>query len=183
MNWRNSTERYGALSIGLHWSMLLLFAAVYACAELNELFPKGSAMREAIKSWHNLLGLCVFFLAWLRLALNWAGATPRIVPEPPQWQHRLARLVHVALYALMLLTPVIGWLILSAKGKPVMFFSLQLPALVGESKGLGKFFEEIHEFAATAGYFLIGMHAAAALFHHYAVGDNTLRRMLPSRKS
>jgi cytochrome b561 len=182
MNWRNSTERYGALSIGLHWLMLLLFVALYGCAELNELFPKGSATREAMRTWHNLLGLCVFFLAWLRLALNRAGATPRIVPEPPQWQHRLARLVHAALYVLMLATPVIGWLVLSAKGKPVMFFSLQLPALVGESKGLAKFFKEIHEFAGTAGYFLIGMHAAAGLYHHYAVRDNTLRRMLPWRK-
>ena len=27
------------------------------------------------------------------------------------------------------------------------------------------------------GYFLIGAHAAAALFHHYIQGDNTLRRM------
>lgn len=181
MTWRNSTERYGAISIGLHWLMLLLFLAVYACAELNELFPKGSYWRETIRTWHNLLGLCVFLLAWLRLALNSAFAAPPIVPEPPQWQYRAARLVHVALYALMLLTPLIGWLVLSAKGKPVMFFGLQLPALVGESKGLGKFFKEIHEFAGTAGYFLIGMHAAAALYHHYAVGDNTLRRMLPWR--
>ena len=182
MNWRNSTERYGALSIGLHWLMLLLFVALYGCAELNDLFPKGSYLREAIKTWHYLLGLCIFFLAWFRLALNSAGATPRIVPEPPRWQHRLARLVHAALYVLMLVTPVIGWMILSAKGKPIMLFSLQLPALIGESKGLAEFFKEIHEFAGNVGYFLIAVHSAAALYHHYAMRDNTLRRMLPSRK-
>ncbi|WP_407434844.1 cytochrome b [Lelliottia sp.] len=36
-----------------------------------------------------------------------------------------------------------------------------------------------HELIANAGYFLIGFHALAALFHHYIERDNTLERMLP----
>lgn len=40
--WCNSAQRYGSLSIALHWFMLLLIAAVYACIELRGLFPKGS---------------------------------------------------------------------------------------------------------------------------------------------
>jgi cytochrome b561 len=31
------------------------------------------------------------------------------------------------------------------------------------------------------GYFLIGLHAAAALFHHYVLRDDTLTRILPRR--
>ncbi len=181
MNWRNSTERYGSLSMGLHWLMLLLIAAVYACIELHEAFPKGSDLREAMKTWHNMLGLCVFALAWLRLALHLTASSPRIQPEPPRWQASSAKVVHVALYALMIGLPFIGWLVLSAKGRPIPFFGLQLPALIGESKALGKVLKEIHEVAATSGYFLIGMHAAAALYHHYVARDNTLRRMFPSR--
>jgi hypothetical protein len=50
MRWRNSTDRYGSLSIGLHWLMLLLFVAVYACIELRGYFPKGSDPREALKT-------------------------------------------------------------------------------------------------------------------------------------
>jgi cytochrome b561 len=87
--------------------------------------------------------------------------------------------MHVALYVLMIGLPLVGWLILSASGKPVPFFGLQLPALVGENKALADLFKEIHETGGTVGYFLIGLHAAAALFHHYVVRDNTLRRMLP----
>lgn len=34
----------------------------------------------------------------------------------------------------------------------------------------------------TFGYFLVGLHAAAALFHHYVERDNTLLRMLPVRR-
>lgn len=181
MNWRNRTDRYGALSIGLHWFMLFLLAAVYACIELREFFPKGSAPREALKTWHTMLGLSVFLLVWLRLAFRMTGPVPRIEPEPPKWQKVSARLMHVALYVLMIAMPLGGWLILSAAGKPIPFFGLQLPALIGENETLAKLIEDIHEAGGTLGYFLIGFHAAAALFHHYVVRDNTLRRILPTR--
>jgi cytochrome b561 len=177
--WRNSIHRYGSLSIGLHWLMLVLLVAVYACIELRELFPKGSDPREALKLWHYMLGLSVLVLVWLRLAVHMIGPVPRIEPEPASWQKLLAKLMHFALYVLMIGAPLAGWLILSAEGEPVPFFGLELPALVAENKGLAKVAEEIHETAGTVGYWLVGLHAAAALFHHYAVRDDTLRRMLP----
>jgi cytochrome b561 len=89
--------------------------------------------------------------------------------------------MHVALYALMIGMPLAGWLMLSAAAKPIPLFGLQLPALIGESKALADLIEEIHETGGTVGYYLIGLHAAAALFHHYVKRDNTLPRMLPSR--
>ena len=181
MQWRNSTERYGSLSIGLHWFMLLLLVAVYACIELRGFFPKGSEPREALKTWHYMLGLSVFVLVWLRLLSNMTGHFPRIEPEPPRWQKLSARLMHVALYALMIFMPLAGWLMLSAEGKPIPFFGLHLPALISESKNVAKLIKEIHVTAGTVGYFLIGLHALAALFHHYVMRDNTLRRMLPVR--
>jgi cytochrome b561 len=181
MSLRNSTIRYGSLSIGLHWLMLLLLVAVYACIELRELYPKGSDPREALKAWHFMLGLSVLVLVSLRLAVHIVGPTPRIEPEPPKWQKLSAKLMHVALYVLMIGMPLAGWLILSAEGKPVPFFGLELPALIGENKDLAKLIEEVHEAGGTVGYFLVGLHAAAALFHHYFVRDNTLRRMLPGR--
>jgi Ca2+-transporting ATPase len=181
MQWRNNTERYGSLSIGLHWFMLLLLVAVYACIELRGFFPKGSEPREALKTWHYMLGLSVFVLVWLRLLSNMTGHFPRIEPEPPRWQKLSARLMHVALYALMIFMPLAGWLMLSAEGKPIPFFGLHLPALISESKNTADLIKEIHITAGTVGYFLIGLHALAALFHHYVMRDNTLRRMLPVR--
>jgi cytochrome b561 len=181
--WKNTTDRYGSLSIAMHWLMLLLLIAVYACIELRELFPKGSDIREALKVWHYMLGLSVFVLVWLRLAMHLSGTTPRIVPEQGPWQRLSARLMHVALYVLMIAMPLAGWLILSSGGKPIPFFGLQLPALVGENKGLADAIKEIHEIGGTIGYYLIGLHAAAALFHHYIKRDNTLTRMLPGRRA
>jgi len=97
------------------------------------------------------------------------------------WQRRLAGWVHLALYLLMIAMPLLGWLALSAAGKPIPFFGLQLPALIGESKGIARLLKDIHETIGTIGYWLIGAHAGAALIHHYVMGDNTLVRMLPRR--
>lgn len=181
MNWKNTPPRYGSLSIGLHWLMLILIAAVYACIELKGNFPKGSDTRELLKQWHFMLGLSVFALVWLRLLARALSPTPAIEPAPPSWQHLIAKLMHLALYALMIGTPLLGWLILSAFGKPIPFFGLELPALVAPDHDFGEQLEHWHVRLAEAGYWLIGLHAVAGLFHHYISRDNTLTRMLPGR--
>lgn len=181
--WKNSTERYGSISVGLHWLMLVLMVAVYATIELRELYPKGSDPREALKGWHFMLGLSVFGLVWLRLLMRIISPAPRIVPEQQAWEAALAKLVHAALYLMMIGLPLVGWLTLSAAGKPIPFFGLQLPPLIGESKELAEQLKEVHETVGEAGYFLIALHAAAALFHHYVKRDNTLLMMLPERCS
>jgi len=181
MSWKNSASRYGSLSIGIHWLMVLLFVAVYGTMELHDLFEKGSDTREAMKIWHFMLGMLVFVLVWLRLAARLSGPAPAIQPELPSLQQLSSKLLHLALYALMIGMPLIGWLILSAAGKPIPFFGLELPALIGENKDLAEQLEELHEVIGTTGYFLIGLHTVAALYHHYIVRDNTLTRMLPER--
>ena len=108
MSWKNSESRYGTASITLHWLMVLLLAAVYACIELRGLFPKDSPERDLMKQWHFMLGLSVFALVWLRIALRAISPTPRIEPAPPAWQMLPAKLMHLALYLLMIGLPFAG---------------------------------------------------------------------------
>lgn len=182
MRWNNTELKYGALSIGLHWLMLALIVGVYTAIELKGIFPKGSDMRELMRQWHYLLGFSVFALVWLRVLVNAFSPRPQTRPVPSALQSTLARLMHLALYALMIGAPIAGWLILSAAGKPILFFGFELPALIGTDPDLAKQIKEIHELAGTAGYWLIGLHALAALYHHHFLHDNTLRMMLPDRK-
>ncbi len=181
MSLRNTASRYGSLSIGLHWLMVLLIAAVYACIELRENFPKGSDLRDGLKTWHFMLGLGILVLALFRLAARLTDTVPGIEPAPPRWQALLAKLAHVALYVLMIGMPLAGWMILSAEGKPIPFFGLDLPPLIMQSKAVAEWANEIHETGGNVGYFVIGLHSIAALYHHYFLRDNTLRRMLPRR--
>ena len=177
----SSNNRYQTPLIAIHWIMLLLLAAVYASIELRVLWPKGSDPREAIKALHFMLGLAVLVMVMLRLALRLTLTTPAIQPAPAAWQHLLARVGHAALYAFMVGMPIAGWLFLSAKGKPIPFFGLELPALMAPNADLAHTIGEVHETVGVLGYWVIGLHALAALYHHHVMKDNTLLRMLPSR--
>lgn len=167
---------FSRLSIVMHWLMLALLAAVYACIELREFYPRGSDIREGLKTWHFMLGLSVFVLVWIRL-IGRAFSPRRGVRAT--WVGALASAVHVGLYVLMIAVPILGWMLLSAENKAVPYFGFTLPPLIAPDPAFGKRIETLHTTIAVAGYWLIGFHAAAALFHHYVLRDGTLRRMLP----
>jgi cytochrome b561 len=182
MNWKNDAHHYGSMPVALHWLTLLLLFGVYAAIELHDLAPKGSALRADLKLWHFALGLTLFALVAMRLAMRRAwGAAPAIEPEPPRWELRTAHLLHGALYVFLIAMPLLGWLAVSAAGKPVALLGVDLPALIGPAPELSKSLKSIHEAIGELGYWLIGLHAIAALTHHYWMHDDTLARMLPRR--
>lgn len=181
MSWRNTTTRYGWLAGSLHWLTLLLVVAAYASMELRGFFPRGSATREAMKSWHYVLGISILVLTLLRLTVFLASPAPADSADAAKWQRAGAKWTKLALYCFLLAMPLLGWLLLSAEGGHVAFASIQFPGLVAQDKGLAGLFEELHEAGATIGYFLVGLHATAALYHHYRLRDDTLQRMLPWR--
>jgi cytochrome b561 len=172
-------ETYPPALIAIHWLTFILIAAVFAAIELREYFPKGSAPREQLKAMHFMLGLTVLLLVAVRLAVRFRARAPQIVPKPSAWQTAVSHAMHALLYAVMIGMPVLGWLVLSGEGKPVPFFGMTLPPLIAENKDLAHRIEGAHEFIGNLFYYLIGLHALAALAHHYLAKDNTLVRMLP----
>ena len=175
-----SPRRYHGLSIALHWLMLLLIAAVYACIELKGNFPRGSEPRELLKQWHFALGMLVWVMVWVRLLARLLLPAPAAVSAG--WQNRVAAAMHLALYGLMIGLPLLGWLVLSAADK-TQILGIALPPLLAPNQALAGQLKEIHEWLGVAGYWLIGLHAAAAVLHHYVLRDDTLRRMLPARQA
>ncbi|MER1966039.1 cytochrome b [Castellaniella sp. GW247-6E4] len=178
----STAPRYSRPLIALHWITLLLVAAAYALMEFKGIFPKGSAERDLMKNIHYSVGVTLLGLTALRLALRWvAGAAPAIVPEPPRWQQAAGHAMHLALYAMLIVLPVTGWLTMNGHGVSISAWGVPLPTLIGTDKALAGNLKDIHESIALAGYGLIGLHAMAALYHHYVARDNTLRRMLPGK--
>ena len=178
--WRSTADHYGRLAMLMHWGVLLLIVGVYGTMEWREFVPKEDPLRGTLRTWHLSLGLIVFASVWLRLLLRAIEPTPAITPPLPAWQELPGRVMHWALYAMMIVLPVTGYLMGNADDRTVSFFGLPLPRLIGPDKALGELLEEIHEIVANAGYFLIALHSAAGLFHHYVQHDTTLARMLPS---
>lgn len=177
--WLSTRTRFGSLAVLLHWLMLVLIVAAYATMEFKGLTPRGSPERATLAAWHYGFGLSVFALAWLRLAVRALGHEPQVVPPPTHWEAELARIGHFLLYAFMIVTPTLGWLTVSAQGAAVLFFGIPLPLLIAKSEPLRRQLQEVHETIANIGYAFIGVHAAAALFHHYIRRDNTLSLMWP----
>ncbi|MGC9562148.1 cytochrome b [Brachymonas sp. M4Q-1] len=170
--------RFGTPLILLHWLTVLLIIAVYALMEFSDIFPKGSAERTAMKSWHFTVGMTIFAVTWLRLLARLASPTPAIEPPLPRWQSVLSHAVEGLLYLLMIGLPLSGWLTVSYNGGHVWFWGVDLPSLASAvNKDTSHSIKEVHEAVANLGYALIGLHAVAALYHHYMRHDNTLLRM------
>lgn len=179
MNLKNSRERYGGLTIALHWLIVLQLIGVYICINLVDLFPEHSDPQRLLKTWHFLLGLTVLGVALARLLNRLSAPSPAFLVSTPRWQRWLASAVHATFYAFLLVMPLLGWLTLSAEGHPISIFGATLPSLMASSEAWAHTLKEIHETIGVAGYYLIGLHAGAALFHHFVVRDGTIARMLP----
>lgn len=182
MSWKNTEDHYGLVSIKLHWLMVVLMIFVFASIEGRVFFEKGTDLRDLFKTIHFMLGLLVFTLVCVRLYLRSVQITPKITPPLSNMQAWAAQTAHLVLYVFMIAMPIFGWFVLSAKGKVIPFFGLELPALIAYDKPLGKVLEGWHKEIGSWGYYLIAFHAVAALMHHYIQKDDTLKRMLPLRK-
>jgi cytochrome b561 len=181
MNTTPTVSRYSGLSIQLHWLMLALIALTYAFTELRTLFERGTPERDFMRNAHFTCGLTVLGLAVVRLLARLAAGAPPITPPPPAWQRWAARVSHLLLYAFMIGMPLLAWTMMGLRGDAVLFFGIELPPLAAENKDLGKVLREWHGDIGRAVYALIALHAAAALYHHRVLKDDTLRRMLPAR--
>jgi len=169
--------RYSGAAIFFHWAIFLLVVAAYAAIEIKGFTARGSAARSLSMSVHEWAGVLVVVLAVPRLLWRLVAGAPS--PEPgPRWMQQLASAMHLALYLFIFAQPLLGLLLLAAAGHPLAVPGTGLElALVAPDDGLKAQLKEVHETLGTAFYAVIGLHAVAALFHHYMLGDNTLRRM------
>ena len=152
---------YSTLQIALHWGVAALILFNYFASDgmedaLDRMVEAGGSP-IANAGWHVWVGLAVLVLVVLRLIVRLISGAPEAVGDPASLLSRAAGLGHFVLYALMLAVPVGG--------------ALAWFAGVGAAG-------DLHILAANALMILSGLHAAAALVHHFVFKDNTLVRML-----
>ena len=171
-----TAERYTAAAITLHWLLALLITATF-CVGLYMTGLPLSPTRLKFFNWHKWAGATILALSVLRLLWRLAHRAPAPLPAPA-WQHRLARIVHTALYAFFFAVPLSGWSYSSAAGFPVVVFGvLPLPNLMPKDKELAEFLEDVHGVLAWTLAVLVLLHVAAALKHRFIDRDATLSRM------
>lgn len=168
--------RYPIPLIALHWLTALAVITAYATGDNPA--EAENALDVLIGQTHVLSGVAVFALLALRLPLRWLLGAPPAEPAS-RWQQRAARVTHLALYGLMLLVPLAGWAALAEETTAfTLFGGMSLPLPNAES-GWVELLGEAHETLANVFIWLAGLHAVAALVHHYLLRDATLVRMAP----
>jgi len=178
MQLKDSPSRFGVVSILNHWVTAVLVLGMIGVGLYMSDLPRGPDKSQMI-GMHKSIGIIVLGLALLRLLWRMGNPLPALLGTDSAWQRRAARIAHLALYALLLVLPLTGWIMSSAGNHPVSVFGLfTLPPLVDQSKALGEAFEEIHVVLAWSLMAVLALHFVAALKHHFMDGDATLRRML-----
>lgn len=178
----NTPARYGAVAVLLHWGMAALLLLLAGLGWYMAGLPDTGYDRVKITLIlaHKAIGMIALAIVLARLAWRLAGVLPQLAARLPFWQQVAARFVHLWFYALLLALPLTGWLMSSAGGYPVPFFDwFALPDLIGENQRWFAFLIDLHRWLADALVLLVVVHAGAALRHHFALRDDTLRRMLP----
>lgn len=174
--------RYSGPAIALHWLIALVVAAGAGIGIYMAEMPEAAAGREALYDLHRSIGVTVFVLLLARAAWRAMRKPPELISSMPRLQRIAAKATHIALYALLAIVPVTGYLMSNLEGEAVKVFGLSLPTLVASNEAAAGFFQEAHGVAAWALIVLAGLHALAALKHHFIDRDATLRRMLPARR-
>lgn len=167
---------YDGLTRALHWAAALLVVGAWALIEWKGNFPKGSEGRRAMTQLHYAAGLGVLLLLALRLPWRWLHPVAPL--DAAAWTRRLAAATKLALYALMLAVPLGGIAAAQSRGDAIVLLGSALPDVFSALAPYRKPLKEVHETLGNALLVVAGVHAAAALWHHFALRDATLRRML-----
>ena len=168
--------RYDGFSILLHWITAVLVVSLWTLGQCIDFFPKGAPRIDA-RSTHFLLGATLAVVLIIRLA--WRAGAGRSLPLADRgWMGIAAKAVHYGLYLLLAATVVLGIFNAWQRGD-VVFNLFTIPKLVPGDVALKKTLENLHADFADTVLIVAGLHAAAALVHHYLLRNPVLRRMLP----
>jgi len=172
--------KYTGLQIAIHWLVFLLIIVAYCAMEFRGYFPRSD--RPLINMIHVSCGITILLLMLTRLLVRLKFPAPPIQPKPKAMITGLSHLGHLLVYLLFIALPLIGLTMMFYRGSDWYAFGLVMPHAAESNFDRVDMLKEWHSVLANLGYFLIGLHALAALAHHYYWQDNTLLRMMPKKR-
>ncbi|MBV9575279.1 MAG: cytochrome b [Gammaproteobacteria bacterium] len=174
---RNTSTAYGNVAKFFHWLIFVLLLVMIIYGYFLEDIPKvykGMAINA-----HKLLGITILFLVLLRLIWALINPKPALPPDTKAWERALERLIHFSLYAAVIAMPLAGWVASAAGGHIPHIGDLYLNLPIEQNKALSESAFDLHKSLAIVIIVLFCIHVLAALYHHFILKDNVLRRMMP----
>ena len=182
-----SPERYTSVAVTLHWVIALLILGQIAGGFYMHNLPNSAPAKFDLYQLHKSFGFSILALTAIRLGWRLTHHPPALPAAMPSWQKFAARTTHWLFYALLFLTPLAGWAMVSVSPLevPTRWFGLfeisHLPFFNGVSDRAAaeEAFIGVHEFLAKSILFLFVLHVGAALKHGLIDKDGVLRSMSP----
>ena len=177
MGLRNTAAEYGSVAKWLHWLVAIgIFYLIYL--GLQQSGMERGAEREAMRALHGSVAVVVLVLMVLRVVWRFLNDTPAHPDGMPALQRAVATLVHWGLYAAVFIQLASGMLVVATGGAPVPFFGwFSIPLPVAENRDAHEFWEEVHEVVWWAIAALVVVHVLGALYNHFVLRNDVLRRM------
>ena len=175
-----TVTRYNAASMAFHWSMAVLIVVVGVLGLLHDSWPK-----QTQSFWinlHAILGLAVLVLIVARFWWRSRHPPPQLPSAAGELSRRLSYPVHLLLYALIFVIPLVGIVTFIWHGRVFDFGLFRVDFGVRRNRAIFHSTEDIHGYLAYILFALVGIHALAALWHHFFRRDGVLLRMWPARR-
>lgn len=180
----NDTEtaaprRYSGVAQTIHWVTAVLVLIAFTFGPGGSELRVYSPARDFDRQLHETLGLTVFALVMLRVLWWRFESRPPAVPAA-RWMSLAAKAVQGLLYLLLFAVPVSAisgaWL----EGHPLTLLAgVRIQPLLALSHDTGAIIAQIHTWLGDAILWLAGLHAVAALYHHFYVWDDVLVSYFP----
>jgi cytochrome b561 len=170
---------YTGTAKALHWLIVALLIVQFMVAWIMPEIRRDTKP-DTLINLHLTFGVVILAVAILRL--SWRATHPEPAQEAglPPWQVRSAHIIHLLLYLLLFVVPILGWISASYRGFPVIMFGVELPKLIATRAPGFRWTGDVHGLLANyAMLALVGLHVAAALYHYFIRRDGVLQRMLP----
>ncbi|TDO16686.1 MULTISPECIES: cytochrome b [Halomonas] len=180
--WKNSRSGWGLISILLHWISALAIAALFILGWWMTGLDYYHSWYNLGPWWHRSVGMLLLFATLIRLA--WRVVNPAPLARGGRLERLVAQLGHIALYVLMLVVMISGYLISTADGKGIAVFdAFTVPAVISNLPYQATLAGQVHWYSALALILLAAGHGLAALKHHWVDGNDVLLRMVDPRHS
>lgn len=175
----NTEFTFGWVAVAFHWLVAVVVIGLFALGfYMVDLTYYDDWYRQAPHI-HRSVGMLLFAVMVFRVMWRFVTPPPKPLPDHSALEVTGAKLGHLALYLLIFVAMISGYLISTADGSSIDVFGwFEVPSLTGRIKGLEDTAGDVHYWATWALIVMAGMHALAAFKHHFVDRDDTLRRML-----
>lgn len=183
LGWKNQSDGYGLVAVALHWLFVVVVVGLFILGVWMTSLSYYDEWYKTGPDIHRSIGILLFLTLLFRVYWRITNVTPDEEPGTGRLQSRVAHGVHMFLYLLLFAMAISGYLISTADGRAIDVFGLfQVPAVIHlDIENLEDRAGEVHWYIALTLAGLVGLHALAALKHHFIDRDRTLAKMLGKR--